>query len=154
MTIEAGSRRSFLRLCTAGAAVCGIGSACTNPNDPTAPFEPATFGDVTAGKVADFPEGTLVQVPASPAFLGRDAGGFYALTSTCTHAGCGVFVRGSGASASLECPCHGSRFDRSGAVLGGPAAAPLVHFAVEIMAGDVIVHGGVRVDAATRTPAA
>ena len=151
MAFEAGSRRRFLRLCTAGAAVCGFGNACTNPTDPS---EPASFGDVTAGKIADFPEGTLVQLGSSPAFLGRDSGGFYALTATCTHAGCSVLVQGSGASASFACPCHGSRFDRNGAVLGGPASAPLVHFAVEVMGGDVIVHGGVRVDAATRTPAA
>jgi Rieske Fe-S protein len=150
MAIEAG-RRSFLRLCTAGATFCGFAGACTNNADG---FEPASFGDVTAGKSADFPEGTLVRLGSSPVFLGRDAGGFYALTSTCTHAGCTVATQGSGASASLACPCHGSRFDRNGAVVAGPASAPLVHFAVEVTGGDVIVHGGTRVDAATRTPPA
>jgi cytochrome b6-f complex iron-sulfur subunit len=91
----------------------------------------------------------------APAFIARDAGGLYALTATCTHQGCGLTAQGSGPTASLGCHCHGSTFDRNGAVTGGPAPTPLAHFAVEIDAsGNVTVHGGTQVDAATRVPVA
>ncbi len=84
-------------------------------------------------------------------FIGRDAGGLYAVTSTCTHKGCDVTAEGAGANVSLFCPCHGSRFDRNGGVTQGPASAPLAHFAVEVdVTGDVSVHGDIQVDAATR----
>jgi cytochrome b6-f complex iron-sulfur subunit len=118
------------------------------------PVGPTPFGDVTAGRVTQFPEGTLTHVSMTPVFLGRDAAGFYALTSTCTHAGCTVAAQGSGPTAQLACPCHGSLYDRDGAVVRGPAAVPLAHFAVEVANGNVIIHGGTQVDAATRTPAA
>lgn len=45
----------------------------------------------------------------------------YALDLVCTHLGCTVTVT----PADLICPCHGSRFDRHGQVLEGPAERPL-----------------------------
>lgn len=88
-------------------------------------------------------------------FIGRDAGGVYAETTTCTHLGCQIAPSGTGASAILACPCHGSQFDRNGGVLRGPASAPLTHFAVEIdMSGNITIHGGTQVSAATRVAAA
>jgi Rieske Fe-S protein len=75
------------------------------------------------------------------------------MTITCTHEGCDVAPSGSGSSATLDCPCHGSRFDANGNVIRGPASAPLVHFAVEISAaGDITIHGGTQVGESTRTP--
>jgi cytochrome b6-f complex iron-sulfur subunit len=73
------------------------------------------------------------------------------LTVTCTHQGCDVDAVGSGDSATLDCPCHGSRFDRNGSVVRGPAQSPLVHFAVEVdSSGNITVHGGTTVDASVR----
>ncbi len=45
----------------------------------------------------------------------------YALDLTCTHLGCTVTVTPT----DIVCPCHGSRFDRRGQVLEGPAQRPL-----------------------------
>ena len=48
---------------------------------------------------------------------------FQTLTAVCTHAGCSVkYVI---ASTGFTCPCHGSRFDLSGAVTNGPALRDL-----------------------------
>ncbi|MFO7576567.1 MAG: ubiquinol-cytochrome c reductase iron-sulfur subunit [Pelovirga sp.] len=45
----------------------------------------------------------------------------YALDLVCTHLGCTVTVTPT----DIICPCHGSRFDRHGQVLEGPAERPL-----------------------------
>ena len=41
----------------------------------------------------------------------------------CTHLGCGYHWDGAGQQ--FKCPCHGSAFDVSGRVVGGPAPRPL-----------------------------
>jgi Rieske Fe-S protein len=47
---------------------------------------------------------------------------FSAIDAICTHEGCTV----TGADGDIYvCPCHGSRYNRSGKVLGGPATASL-----------------------------
>lgn len=52
-----------------------------------------------------------------------EQGALHALSAKCTHLGCVVHF--NSAERSWDCPCHGSRFDTSGATLHGPAAAPL-----------------------------
>jgi len=59
--------------------------------------------------------------------LVREGGAVYAMKLVCTHLGCTVQVT----SGDLICPCHGSRFDREGRVLHGPADRPLERYAVE-----------------------
>lgn len=51
---------------------------------------------------------------------------FIALSAVCTHNGC--TVRFVASSDLLQCPCHGSQFALTGAVLEGPAEAPLQSF--------------------------
>ena len=41
----------------------------------------------------------------------------------CTHLGCGYHW--DGGAQQFKCPCHGSLFDLSGRVVGGPAPRPL-----------------------------
>jgi len=139
------TRRNFLQVVTGGA--CALAGACTD-----APVGPKPFGDVSAGNVTAIPVGTLMQVATLPVFIARDAGGLYAMTSTCTHQGCDVMAsQASSSSVSLLCLCHGSQFDRNGGVVRGPASSPLVHFAVEVdVTGTVIVHGDIQVDPAVR----
>jgi Rieske Fe-S protein len=52
-----------------------------------------------------------------------EAGVLHAVSLRCTHMGC--LLRFNAAETSWDCPCHGSRFDVDGAVLEGPATAPL-----------------------------
>jgi Rieske Fe-S protein len=56
-----------------------------------------------------------------------------ALSGVCTHAGCGVGYDRVGQI--ITCPCHGSRFSLTGAVIRGPATRPLALYATELDAG-------------------
>ena len=56
---------------------------------------------------------------------------FAVLSPICTHRGCTVNVEGP----ALVCPCHGSRYDREGRVLRGPAERPLGRFDVVLAEG-------------------
>jgi cytochrome b6-f complex iron-sulfur subunit len=47
---------------------------------------------------------------------------FSAVTAVCTHEGCTV---SQFTGSVYQCPCHGSQFTTSGAVVRGPAAAAL-----------------------------
>jgi rieske iron-sulfur protein len=61
------------------------------------------------------------------------AGPFVAVSAACTHAGCEISGWNS-ATAELECPCHGSRFDVLDAarVVNGPATKPLAYLPIGI----------------------
>ncbi len=77
----------------------------------------------------------LVESVAGVYLLARTSdSAFSAIEAVCTHEGCTI----TGADASVYvCPCHGSRYDRSGHVLAGPAKASLRQYA-NTFAGDVV----------------
>ena len=68
-------------------------------------------------------EGMIVSVNGTKYAVARIDGELRKLDPTCPHMGC--TVAWNGAEKSWDCPCHGSRFDIFGAVLNGPATAPL-----------------------------
>lgn len=51
-----------------------------------------------------------------------------AISLFCTHLGCRLAVAAPG---GFACPCHGSRFDREGNPVAGPARARLARVALE-----------------------
>jgi Rieske Fe-S protein len=62
----------------------------------------------------------------------------YALSGRCTHLGCTVHF--DPVSAQFKCPCHGSRFDRSGRRVAGPATKDLARAPiVKRENGDLVV---------------
>lgn len=67
----------------------------------------------------------------------QEAGNVYALSLICTHLGCTLSVTPK----ELSCPCHGSVFDREGAVVKGPADENLPRLEVQQQGDDWLVYG-------------
>ncbi|NNV57501.1 QcrA and Rieske domain-containing protein [Limnovirga soli] len=68
---------------------------------------------------------------------GNTVSDFSALSLTCTHQGCTVAYDQS--SSQFACPCHGSEFTSTGAVLQGPAATALAKFKITINGNTITV---------------
>ena len=92
-----------------------------------------------------FGEGNAVRIRASGlaediALLRLEDGSLRALGTTCSHLGCQVRPGGE----FLVCPCHGSTFDREGAVVRGPAQKPLTSYRVAVSEDRITIHASVR----------
>lgn len=80
----------------------------------------------------------LVEVPSLsfPVFVHESSPGeFTAVLTRCMHRGCTV----EPADGHLVCPCHGSEYSNSGAVLKGPTEKPLIRFAVNTDAEHIYI---------------
>jgi Rieske Fe-S protein len=115
------------------------GAATPAATDPT-PAQPGqgerAQTDVLAA-AADVPRGGGVVLEKPRVVLTRgDDDVVRGFSATCTHQGCLV---ASVAKGTIDCPCHGSRFDATtGDVVAGPARRPLPSVAVAVR-GDQIV---------------
>jgi len=124
---EKKGRRNFLAIMTAGslAVAAGIGALSTlffmRPRVTYGP--PPKF---RAGRPDTYSSGSEVVFTDSRVVVQRKDGGFAAISTVCTHLGCTVDPSPTG----FDCPCHGSRYDELGNVVGGPAPAPLAWYRV------------------------
>lgn len=132
-SVLAGSAAALL-----ACAACGSNSAGAAPST-TAPSSGAagTGGSGKAlAKVSAIPAGSglVVVGPNNPILLADSGGGkVVAHTAVCTHQG--ATIDGAGV-----CPLHGSKFDvTTGAVLAGPATAPLAPVTVTVSGGEVFL---------------
>jgi Rieske Fe-S protein len=134
-------RRRFLVLAGGALSVGGCSSS---------PVTPSPLGDVMTVAASSLATPSLEAVGMIALCIGRDSKGIYAMTLTCTHMGCNIGT-GTVAPQGLRCPCHGSTYDANGNVTGGPAPAPLQHFAVTADASGVLtIHTGQSVSADVR----
>ena len=91
-----------------------------------------TPAGTAVGKLTDFPSAGLYPIPSISAYVGRDAGGLYAISSLCTHQYCDMISQGQVSASGIVCYCHGSQFTLTGDVSAGPARTPLPAYAVAL----------------------
>jgi Rieske Fe-S protein len=112
----------------------GDTSTTTKPPPTTGGTAPELTNVIT--KTSDVPVGSGVIV-GEVVVTQAAAGEFKGFSSTCTHAGCTLNEVADG---TINCPCHGSKFNLDGSVAHGPATKPLEPEAVSVQ-GDSIVLG-------------
>lgn len=149
------------RMVLVGAGVAGIAAlaACGSKSSGAAAAAPAATSAAAAapatsgapsggGGGAATPLAQLSDIPVGTAIAARDNGKPIILTqptagvvkgfsAICTHMGCTVAPSSDGKE--LDCPCHGSKYNATtGAVIHGPAPAPLPAVAVKVVGGAVV----------------
>jgi Rieske Fe-S protein len=145
------TRREFCAGCGKAAALlalgavtgCGGGSSPTGPSDSaqslasvSASVSGRTVSVSLAGSspLASTGGMAVTQTSIGTFLLTRTgAASITVLTATCTHEGCAIT---GFAGAQFVCPCHGSTFTTSGAVVKGPASRSLQQFSAQV-SGDV-----------------
>ena len=104
--------------------------------EPGARVTPVTLGSTSA-----VPQSGLTKFDAGgyEIAIANVEGAFYALSDICTHRGCSL-SEGELDGTTLECICHGSRFDVStGDVVRGPAQQSLQAYAVRVQGDSLVV---------------
>mgnify|MGYP001792188779 CR=1 FL=1 len=115
------------------------------PVAPTAsPTSPTPAPDIVVAAASAVPVGRALSFTAAdgnPAWVVHPAGDtFVAFSAVCTHLGCPVQFEPS--TIEFVCPCHGGVYDaRNGQVLQGPPPTPLPSIAVQVVNGQIRVHG-------------
>ncbi len=83
--------------------------------------------------------GRTIRIFSHALLFRTERGELLALDRRCTHLGCRV--RPSADGKLIQCPCHGSNFDRAGTPLRGPATRPLRRLRTSVDArGEVVIH--------------
>lgn len=116
-------RRFFSKLGVGSLIVAGAGAGLFTYEyfSPNVLFEASPI--VKAGKPDQFPSNSVTLDAQSGVYLVSSAKGFYALGAVCTHLGC--LTAWKPELDLIACPCHGSRFNRDGIKVAGPAPQPL-----------------------------
>lgn len=142
------SRLGFLRAAATLAGGAGLGVAGvegitalseeSRPHDLVAAgnerwYAVAQAGEVAPGGAKPFTAGGVM------GFLLNDGGQLRAVSAICTHMGCRL--KPDVAAGELRCLCHGSRFNRQGAVLSGMAPTALPEIALRVDGGLVYALG-------------
>lgn len=116
------TRRDILKLAIhallGGGAAVAFGGLIRFLGYKAAPPPPQEFD---LGPAENFPIGASTVVISVPAIVRRTSRGYTAISLKCTHLGCTVEHKGD----TFECPCHGSRFDKDGKRMRGPAVRDL-----------------------------
>jgi len=142
------TRRAFCAQAVSFVALGVLLDACGGSSSPTAPSGPASALPVvnatasgstvtvpvdSSSPLASVGGAALIQSSSGNFLVARTSqDGFSALTAICTHQVCTIT---GFANQEFVCPCHGSHFSTSGAVLGGPAPRPMRAFATQLANG-------------------
>jgi cytochrome b6-f complex iron-sulfur subunit len=132
------TRGQFLSVAWLGAIALLAGETLAGLLKYIKPVASGGFGGlVYAGKIGEFPLGSVNHILAGRFYIVHVEGGLIALWQRCTHLGCAV--PWADAEKQFHCPCLGSLFDLLGLVTGGPAPRPLDTFPIVIKGDEVWV---------------
>ena len=124
------NRRDFLRLLTNAffglGGLLGLGGLIRFFSFQPDPGPPTEFD---LGLASNYSEDFPVMRLDIPAIIKRTEEGVIAISLVCTHLGCTVEKNKDGDG--FTCPCHGSRYNKSGRVLEGPATKSLPRYRIE-----------------------
>ena len=135
-TVMEPSRRSFLSKLWIGLGLVALAEAVAVVftflrSNKSKPRGVNSHAIVTAGAVTTFEVNSVTAFIRGRFYLARlEDGGFLALSSKCTHLGC--TVPWVGKEMKFACPCHGSSYDITGAVINPPAPRPLDIYPISI----------------------
>jgi Rieske Fe-S protein len=153
-SVAVSSRRAALAC--VGAACAAVLAGCSKYNSNNGgvagsqPAQPATSAAAPAGSgsgaaAAPAALASTSDVPVGGGKILADkkivltqpkSGEFHGFSAVCTHAGCTV---GSVSDGTINCPCHGSRFNIStGAVVNGPASSPLPAVTIKVQGTSIV----------------
>ena len=134
-----------------GATIATLFSACGGSTSPTSPSGMTSTLGVLSGRfsgsnvqvtvegsaLANVDGAALVESTAGVFLLARTSEStFSAIEAVCTHQGCTINgIDGT----TYVCPCHGSRYNRNGQVMAGPAMASLRRYTATFTNGVVTI---------------
>lgn len=131
-------REFFLRvgLGSLGIAAAGTAVFAYQFLSPNVLYEPSPI--VNAGKPESYPLDSVTLDVNSGIFIIHSKEGFFSLSAVCTHLGC--LTAWKPESGIIACPCHGSKFNREGDKIAGPAPKPLPWYRMWVSdEGDLMV---------------
>jgi cytochrome b6-f complex iron-sulfur subunit len=109
---------------------------------PNVLYEPSAI--VNVGKPDSFAVNSVTMDVNSGIYLVRAEEGFFALSAVCTHLGC--LTAWNQDLGIIACPCHGSKFTRTGEKIEGPAPKPLPWLKTSVSdEGDLMVDRSINI---------
>jgi cytochrome b6-f complex iron-sulfur subunit len=120
---EMSRRQFFVKVGVGSAVVAALGTAgfAYQYLSPNVLYEPSPIVD--AGKPDRYPPDSVTMDPQTAIYVVRTGEGFFALSAICTHLGCLTAYKPD--LGIIACPCHGSKFNKDGVKIEGPAPRPL-----------------------------
>jgi cytochrome b6-f complex iron-sulfur subunit len=99
-------------------------------------FKEGEFGGIFPFDPLDLPDSSAppLSVPAGRFWASNTDEGFLALYAVCTHLGC--LPKWVELNNRFECPCHGSKFQKEGTYIAGPAPRSMDLFVATITFAD------------------
>jgi cytochrome b6-f complex iron-sulfur subunit len=116
-------RRFFQKLGLGSLGIAGGGTVAFAYQylEPNVLYEPSPV--VNLGKPERYALNSVMLDVNSGIYIIHSQEGFFSLSAVCTHLGC--LTTWQPEIDMITCPCHGSKFNRDGAVVEGPAPKPL-----------------------------
>ena len=116
-------RQFFTRLGLGSLSIAAIGTAAFSYQylEPNVLYEPSPV--VNAGKPDRYPLNSVTLDVNNGIYIIHSEEGYFSLSAVCTHLGC--LTAWKQELGIIACPCHGSKFNKEGAKIEGPAPRPL-----------------------------